>query len=81
MKTGKITFTTIATTLAFAGTLFATDEATAGTLAENADAITDTLKTLANFLPFPWNVIGASIIAAAASVFAYRVSKKKANEK
>ncbi len=60
-----------------AGILVAATEAVQAVAESDTSAVTDTLQAIVNFLPFPWNVVGGSVIAAGTALFAWKKTKKK----
>lgn len=60
---------------AFAGTLVAADAAVESAV-ESSPEILDAVKAVANFLPFPWNVVAASVVSAAGAIFVWKKTSK-----
>lgn len=55
------------------GALVAAEEAAEAVAnTETGGALVDFLQKAASFLPFPWNVCAASVVAAAAAVFTWK---------
>lgn len=66
------------------GALVAAEEAAEAVAnTETGGALVDFLQKAASFLPFPWNVCAASVVAAAAAVFTWKKASpaKKAESK
>lgn len=58
-----------------AGVLAAGTEAAQAATENSTSAVTETLHTIVNFLPFPWNVVGGAVLTAGAALFAWRKTK------
>lgn len=48
--------------------------------AEQADGVVEFVKSAAQFLPWPWNVVAVSVATAAGAVFAWKKTKAKPKE-
>lgn len=74
-----IKITVAGTLLAFAtaGTLVAADAAVESAV-ESSPEILDAVRTVVNFLPFPWNVVAGAVISAAGAIFVWKKTSKKA---
>lgn len=63
---------------AMSGALVAAEEAVEAAADTDAGgALVDFLQTASSLLPFPWNVVGASALSAAAAVFAWKKASTK----